>query len=82
MNKEVEQLMDNSAIEKLIENEKEWRRHLVKEVDVVKVTQISQGKAFASLRTEFKIKSGVWGLIGGILPTVGLILVMIFKKIF
>ena len=35
----------------------------------------------AKLQTEFKFKSGIWGLIGGIIPTIGLILIYFLRKL-
>jgi hypothetical protein len=69
--------MDNEAIEKLIDNEKEWRRHLVKEIQVVKTVQTNQGQAIATL----KVKSGIWGIIGGSIPASAIIIIAYLKSI-
>ena len=70
--------MDNAAIEKLIDNEKEWRRHLVKEMQCVKTVQIKQGNTIAALN----VKSGVWGVIGGSIPASAVIIIAYIKSKF
>ena len=64
--------MKNEAIEQDIKNEKEWRRYLMTEIKAYraelvcfKTEQIKQGKSIATL----KVKSGVWGIVGGAIPT-------------
>lgn len=70
--------MDNEAIEQIINNEQEWRRHLVKEFSCVKKEQINQGKAIATL----KVKSGIWGILGGSIPaSIAIIWAMLRSKI-
>jgi hypothetical protein len=48
-------------------------------VDLKKAVEDIQIKA-ATLNTAFNIKSGVWGLIGAAIPTVGIILFELLKK--
>ena len=67
--------MENEAIEKLIENEKEWRRYIVREMSAVKTEQVSQGKAIASL----KVRASIWGFISGSIPA-GVVLCAAYLK--
>jgi hypothetical protein len=42
--------MDNGKVEAIIENEKEWRKHLVVQISDVKSEQTRQGKDIANLK--------------------------------
>lgn len=69
--------MDNEALEEILSNEKEWRRHIVKKVDGIEKAQIMVRTDIAGL----KIKSGFWGIIGGLLAGVGIIFTYYLKQI-
>jgi len=55
--------MDKYLFNFLADNEKEWRKHMLKEIGTIKEEQFRQGKSIEKL----KVISGFWGAFGGIL---------------
>ena len=68
--------MDERALEYLIENEKEWRKYLVKKIDAVEEEQSKQGKAIVKL----KVKASIWGFLSGSIPAAVLLALNFFKS--
>ena len=61
-------MIDNDKLEIIVNNEKEWRAHIIRELEWFKAEQIriqkeqiDHGKDIARLQ----IKSGIWGCLGG-----------------
>jgi hypothetical protein len=68
---EIVRLSDN--YEKLAKEFVEYKLTVGKEFEEVKLK-------LEHLDTAFNIKSGIWGVIGGLIPTVGIILFELLKK--
>ena len=70
--------MNEGEIEILVKNEIEWRKVMFKSVHDIKEEQIKQGIAIGKL----DIKSGLWGVIGGLIATAGMLLLAFARGIF
>lgn len=73
--------MNDSEIKHLIENEKEWRIYLLKQLDNVISKQNTIEKNQIELTTRFNLKSGLWGTLGGIIATVSIIFLSFVSNI-
>lgn len=56
--------MNRENLEKILENERDWRLHILTEVTAIKSKQGEHSKEIAGLM----VKSGIWGLLGGGIP--------------
>ncbi len=59
-------MIPNNHLKIILDNEKEWRLHLVSELSVIKKKQTDISNDIEGL----KVKSGLWGVIGGALPVI------------
>lgn len=66
----------------------EWQRHVLSELkrlngcweqQAKKTTQLLVG--MTELKTQFKIKSGIWGALGGIIPILALGLIYLIRSV-
>ena len=65
-------------IEIILDNEKEWRRHILGKMEKILVEQVSQGKKIESL----DVRSGLWGAAsGGIVVLISLALIFLKKSL-
>lgn len=67
--------MDKGELETLVKSEVEWRQWLVEKVTKLETTQVDTIRIVSGL----KVKSGVWGLIGGSLPVLIAVGIWILK---
>jgi hypothetical protein len=67
--------MNESTLEILLENEKEWRRYMIDEIKAIKREQSKQGKHLVAL----KIRASIWGFISGSIPAIIIIALTVLK---
>lgn len=61
----------------------EWRKYVLKELERLNDCYEEQNKLFQQVQVEIamlRIKSGIWGLIAGLIPATGLLIYYIVKK--
>ena len=58
--------MDETHLSKILENERDWRLHLLGEITSIKGKHGDIAKEIAQLQ----VKAGVWGLMGGGVPVI------------
>lgn len=62
---------------------REWSRHVLAELKRLNETQEDLNKEIKTISVEIamlKVKSGVWGLLGGLIPVLIMVLVESIKK--
>lgn len=59
--------MDN--IDLIVNNDKEWRRHILTEIAALRSGQDSLKDDIAPRLAKLEVKAGFWGIIGGIVVT-------------
>lgn len=63
--------MSESQVTALIENEKEWRRHLVSEISSIKEEQKKITEEVHSTKTSITILNGKMGLVAALFSLIG-----------
>ena len=65
----------------------EWARHIIEElkrfdieIDKIKEDLFTIDKRLVKVETELKLKSGIWGLLGGVIPAAILLIVYVVKE--
>ena len=61
---------------------KEWSKHVLIGLERLDKSQRDTNKTLGEVKIEIatlKVKSGVWGLIGGVIPAIGVILYALIK---
>lgn len=58
-----------------LENEQEWRRYIVERLDCLFTKMVEMKTDIAAL----KVKAGIWGLLGGLLPAIGYLIYLCTK---
>ena len=65
----------------------EWARHIIEElkrfdieIDKIKEDLFTIDKRLVKVETELKLKSGIWGLLGGVIPAAVLLIVYVVKE--
>lgn len=60
--------MDSWELKQIVENEQEWRRWCVENISQIRKDQTTHAAETRVEIAQLKLKSGVWGIIGGLLP--------------
>ena len=69
--------MDNETLEKILDNEKEWRRHMLKEMSGMREEQMKMRTDI----TRLKEKAGLWGIVGGLVSSVGIVIIYQLRQL-
>lgn len=62
----------------------EYKQHIILELARLNTCILALEKKFEDLlvgQTELKVKAGIWGLLGGLIPTIGAILLYVLYQI-
>ncbi len=72
-------LQTNSATKEKLKSEKELLLEKIGHIDTEELTKrmTAAEQAATKLTAEFQVKSSAWGLVGGLLPAMGMLLYMI-----
>ena len=78
-------MSDNKTIEKIEKNNgwHEWSRYVLKELERLNVNQEEMNEKITNILIEIgmlKVKAGVWGLVGGAIPVIGVGLIWLISK--